>query len=523
MSSSKYDAIVIGGGHNGLVCAAYLAKAGKRTLVIERRPVLGGAAVTGEIAPGFRGSTFSYLMGAFNYSIYKELGLDQQLDVRPMSDVFCPIGDDEYLQASHHDPEITRRSFARFSKEDADAYIAYREMIAEITPVMQILTTTIPPDISKRDYKNTKELIALLWKLRRSQKHVYRIIDIASQSANDFLSQWFKRQEIRAYFAFMASIGNFVGPNTPGSALLMLGYTARDDKNPRGHARGGMGAVTQGLWRIGESHGVQYHLDDPVAEVVVSGGHARGVRTKSGKEFSAEIIVSNAHPKVLFGDLVKYDEVPAEFHSAVQRIRTFSTAWKINVATDRAPQFRLNDPNKTGMKQVSSARLGIDIDYLENAYLDAKAGWYSKKPFVSMIVPSHVDDTLAPEGKHVVLLYGGHAPYDLKGGNWENERENFANSVFDVVEQAAPGFKASVVGEQVLTPRDIEAIVGMPHGHILHSEIMLDQMFAKRPVPGYADYKTPIQGLYQCGSACHPGGGVTGLPGYNAARVILGT
>jgi phytoene dehydrogenase-like protein len=522
MSSENYDAIIVGGGHNGLVCAAYLARAGKRTLVIERRHILGGAAVTEEIAPGFKSSTFSYLCGAFYYPIYQDLGLGNYLEVFPVPDVFCPLGDGDYLHANYHDSAITRRSIARLSPDDAIAYDKYREMLAEISPVMQVLMTTIPPDVAKRDYRTLKEVAGLLWKLRRARKNVYRLIDIASQSADDFLSQWFNREEIRAYFAYMASIGNFAGPSTPGSALLMLGYqAARHDKNPRGHVKGGMGSITQALRQIGEKLGARYSVGDPVAEVIVAGGTARGVRTQSGREYRAEIVVSNAHPKILFGRLVAEREVPDEFLHAVRRIRTFSTAWKINVAAEAPPKFAANRPTETGLESIAFSHIGPDVKYLDRAYLDAKGGWYSKKPFVSVVVPTLVDTSMAPKGKHVVHLYGGHAPYDLQDGDWDDERENFAKSVLDVVDSVAPGFSDGIIAKQILTPRDIEAIVGMPHGNIMHGDIVLDQMFSKRPVPGYADYRTPIRGLYQCGSACHPGGGVTGVPGYNAARAIL--
>lgn len=524
MSVSKFDAVIIGGGHNGLVCAAYLARAGKRTMVIEKRDVLGGAAVTEEIAPGFKSSTFSYLIGAFYHPIYQELGLGDYLQIHTIPDIFCPIGSDDYLHTNYKDKdgELTKQSIAKFSREDAAAYDNYREMLKEISPIMQTLMMTIPPDVTKLNYATIKDLGQLLWKLRRSRNQIYRLIDIASQSANDFLSFWFKREEVRAYFAYTCSIGNFVGPSTPGSALLMLGYQAgRHEKNPQGHVKGGMGAITEALRKIGENAGVQYRVGDPVEEVLVRSGRALGVRTKSGREILSDIVVSNAHPKILFGKLVDAREVPPEFAHAVRGIRTYSSAWKINIAAEAPPRYSANIPAKTGLDNIVFSHIGPTIKYLDRAYYDAKAGWYSKKPFVSVVVPSLVDQTMAPPGKHIVHLFGGHAPYDLDDADWSEERDNFAKSVLDVVDEVAPGFSDGVIAKQVLVPQDIEAMIDLPHGNIMHGDIMLDQMFSKRPVPGYADYRTPIHGLYQCGAACHPGGGVTGIPGYNAARVIL--
>ncbi|OMI11593.1 hypothetical protein BSN85_11980 [Bradyrhizobium brasilense] len=522
MLGSKFDAIVVGGGHNGLVCAAYLARAGKRVLVVEKRGIVGGAAVTEEIAPGFKSSTFSYLV-SFHYPIYVELGLADHIEVLPIADTFAPLRNGAYFHSNSYDGgKITRASIANLSSEDADAYDSYREMLADIGPILRILSTTIPPDFRKRDFRTLKEIGALLWKVRKAHKNVYRLIDIVSQSADEFLAQWFRSAEVRAYFAYMASVGNFVGPSTPGSALMMLGYQAsRHEKNPSGHVRGGMGSITKALKKIGEGLGVKYSVGDPVAEVLVSDGKVVGVSTASGKEYHAEIVVSNAHPKILFDKLISHRAVPGEFLEAVNRIRTFSSAWKINIAAESPPHFIANKPSETGMQNVAFSHIGPDIAYLDKAYLDAKNGWYSDKPFVSVVVPTLVDRTMAPEGKHVVHLYGGHAPYDLVDGDWDNERENFAKSVLDVVDTHAPGFSDGVISKQILTPRDIESIVSMPQGHIMHGEIVLDQMFSKRPVPGYADYRTPIHGLFQCGAACHPGGGVNGLPGYNSARAIL--
>ncbi|HUN45622.1 MAG TPA: NAD(P)/FAD-dependent oxidoreductase [Stellaceae bacterium] len=521
--AAQYDAIIIGAGHNGLVCGSYLAKSGLKILVLERRHVIGGAAVTEEFTPGFRTSVFSYVMSLLHPRVIADLELHKfGLQVLPANDLFCPLYGDDYIIFSD-DVKKTQAQFARFSKHDAEIYPAFDAYLQEATAIVRKLLFETPIDPTKRDWKTFKDGASFLWRYRKVGRKAYRIVDLLTQSAYDYLSGWFESDIIKAILAYYASIGTFAGPKSPGSAYVIMHHIMGEHAGAGGWGfiRGGMGAITQAIAASGARFGLEVLTDAPVAEVKVVNGRATGVRLQDGREFSAKAVIANASAKVLFQKLVSPSLLPAEFNADIERFRTFSTAFKINVAAEAPPRYRAFDKAKAGFDYPTYVHIGPDIDYLERAYDDAKYGWYSSKPFVTPVVPTIVDDTLAPKGKHVVNLFGGHAPYRLKNGDWAHERQNFVKNVMGVMNEFAPGFSDQVTDMQVLLPPDIEEIVALPQGHIFHGELSPDQLFFQRPAPHYADYRTPIGALYQCGSSVHPGGGVSGIPGYNAAREIL--
>jgi phytoene dehydrogenase-like protein len=526
--SKAYDAVVVGAGHNGLVCAAYLAKFGLKTLVVERRDIIGGAAVTQEIAPGFRASIFSYLMSILHPRIIADLDLRRHgLEIMPCSDMLAPLDDGDYIVFSD-DVVKTQKSFARFNKKDAEIYPEFDRFLNETATVFRRLLWETPFDPTKRDWKTLKQFAGFFKRNRRFGSRFFRVADIMSMSAYDFLSEWFEDERVKTVLAYYASIGTFAGPKTPGSAYVIMHHVMGENSGAGGwgFVKGGMGAITQTLAASGRAAGVEILTDSPVREITVVNGRAKAIVTADGRIFQAPIIVSNASAKVLFCDLVGERHLPPELVRDIQNYRTFSTAFKMNIAAERPPQYAclekaLADGALGNWPYPTYVHVAPDIDYLERAYDDAKYGWYSANPFVTAVVPTIVDDTLAPPGKHVVNLFGGHAPYKLKGGDWAIEKTKFEKTVLQTMDRFAPGFSNDIIASQLLIPEDIEKLVNLPSGHIFQGELSLDQLFYQRPVPHWADYRTPVRGLYICGASAHPGGGVSGIPGYNAAREIL--
>ena len=525
---AAYDVIVIGAGHNGLVCANYLAKSGKKVLVLERRGIVGGAAVTEEIAPGFRASIFSYLMSLLHPRIIRELDLKAHgLEVLPCSDMVSPVDGGDYILFSE-DIKKTQDSFRKFSEKDAEIYPVFDQYLREATDIVRKLLWETPPDPSRRDWKTFRDMASLLWRYRKVGRKMYRIADMLTVSAYDFLKEWFEDERVMAVIAYYASIGTFAGPKTPGTAYVILHHIMGEHEGAGGWGfiKGGMGSITQALAASARSHGVDIVTDASVAEIKVGGNRVRSVLTTDGREFTAPVIASNASAKTLYLDMLDPKLLPDEVLREIRGYRTFSTAFKMNVACERPPQYTILDKVRADgvlgkFDYPTYMHIAPDIDYLERAYDDAKYGWYSSAPFLTPVCPTMVDDTLAPPGKHVVNFFGGHAPYELKGGDWATEKDNFRKVVFDTIERFAPGFSNDVIEAQLLVAPDIEKIVNLPQGHIFHGELSPDQLFFQRPVSGYADYRTPIGGLYICGSSMHPGGGVSGIPGFNAAREIL--
>ena len=523
MASARYDVIVIGAGHNGLTCGAYLARAGLKTLVLERRDVIGGAAVTEEFAPGFRTSTFSYLMSLLHPRVIKDLELrNLGLTVLPATDLFCPVGADNYIVLSG-DVGRTAREFSRFSRHDGAAYPEFDAYLNEAASIVRKLLFDTPVDPSRRDLRSLRELWKLAWKYRRIGRNFYRVVDLLTMSADDYLSRWFEHGVTRAVLGYYCSIGTFAGPKTPGSAYVVLHHLMGEHEGAGGWGfiRGGMGAISGAIAASGHRHGMEIRTASEVARVEVIGGRAARVVTTAGDAFEARAIACNASCKVLFERLLDPAELPPDFLRHIRGYRTFSTAFKINVAAEAPPRFSAFDAAACGFAAPNYAHIGPDVDYLQAAFEDASHGRYSRRPFITAVVPTTVDDTLAPPGKHVVNLFGGHAPYELKDASWETERPAFLKNVYDTIDELAPGFSDGVISEQLLLPPDIERIINSPQGHIFHGELSLEQLFFQRPAPHYADYRSPLRGLYQCGSSTHPGGGVSGIPGHNAAREIL--
>lgn len=525
--ANTFDAVVIGAGHNGLVCANYLARRGMKVMVLEQRNVIGGAAVTEEIAPGFRASIFSYLMSLLHPRVIRDFDLPRHgLQILPCSDMVSSVSYDDYILFSDNMAK-TQASFAKFSKHDAEIYPAFDSYLMEATKIVRKLLFETPVNPAG-NWRDLKESASLLWRHRRIGGKLYSLIDLMTMSAYDYLREWFEDDRIIAVLAYYASIGTFAGPKTPGSAYVIMHHVMGEHEGAGGwgFVKGGMGAITQALASYGRTVGVQIRTGASVREIRVSGNRAREVITDTGESFHARVVVSNANAKTLYLKMLNERDVPPDVLREIRGYRTFSTAFKMNIACERPPQYRIlekvrRDAALGNFSYPTYTHIAPDIDYLERAYDDAKHGWYSKEPFMTLVTPTIVDDSLAPPGKHVVNVFGGHAPYTLKGGDWAVEKENFKKTVLNTIDNYAPGFSSDIIAEQLLVPPDIERIVNLPQGHIFHGELAADQLFFQRPVSGYADYRTPIKGLYICGSSMHPGGGVSGIPGYNAAREIL--
>jgi phytoene dehydrogenase-like protein len=490
--------------------------------------VVGGAAVTQEIAPGFRASTFSYLMSLLHPRIQADLDLKRHgLQIMPCSDMLAPLDDGDYIVFSDS-VERTQASFARFNKADAQIYPEFDRFLNENARLFRRLLWETPFDPTGRDWRTFRQAAGFLYRNWRIGGKVFRVLDMLAMSAYDFLSEWFTDDRIKAVLAYYASIGTFAGPKTPGSAYVIMHHVMGENAGAGGWGfiKGGMGSITQAIAAAAREAGAQIKTNSPIAEVRVTDAGVAGVVTADGNSYESKLVISNVNAKTLYLKMVGQRHLPAEVVRDITTYRTFSTAFKMNIACERPPQYRILDKVKAdgalgNFSYPTYMHIAPDIDYLERAYDDAKYGWYSSRPFLTPVVPTIVDDSLAPPGKHVVNLFGGHAPYTLKGGDWATEKENFRKTVFDTIEEYAPGFSNDVIEAQLLVAPDIERIVALPQGHIFHGELSTDQLFFQRPVSGYADYRTPFRGLYICGSSMHPGGGVSGIPGHNAAREIL--
>jgi phytoene dehydrogenase-like protein len=520
-SPNQYDAIVVGGGHNGLVCATYLARAGLRTLVVERRPIVGGACVTEEVWPGFRVSTASYVLSMFPDRIVKDLKLARfGFELIPTDNLFVPFEDGRYM-ILWDDVGKTAGEIARFSSRDAQRYPEYSAFLNDAASFARYAMWRTPPvSVTPRALAETSRLA---WRFKKMGRGIPRFIDLLTQSVADFLDQWFESDQVKATLAYYGSIGSFKGPRTPGSAYVLLHHLMGEHEGAGGwgFVRGGMGGVTQALAKAAEHEGATVKTDAEVERVVLEAGRAVGVSLTNGDVYSAPVVVSNADPKTTYLTLVGRKHLDADVAAEVESYRTFSTAFKLNLALDALPDYTAFQKERAGFPYPTYVHIGPSIEYLERAYDDAKYGRWSARPMLSPVVPTVADPSLAPEGKHILNIFGHHAPYHLAVGSWEGERDAFVSSVIDTLGEFAPNIKDAIIDQQVLIPPDLERIYGLPQGHIFHGELALDQIFMLRPIPGHADYRAPIKGLYLCGSGQHPGGGVSGVPGHNAAREIL--
>ena len=518
------DAIIIGGGHNGLVCACYLAAKGLRVRVLERRNVIGGAAVTEEFHPGFRNSTASYTVSLLNPKIIADLNLHAhglRIVERPFGN-FLPLSDDEFLKVGGS-LASTQAEVAKFSKRDAEKLPAYYAMLDRVAAVLKQLLLETPPNVGGgitdllQAWKVGRRFKALDMAARRD------VLDLFAKSAGDVLDSYFESDPIKACFGFDSVVGNFASPYTPGSAYVLLHHVFGEVNGKPGiwgHAIGGMGAITQAMASVATARGVEISLDAAVSRVLISDGHACGVVLEDGSEVRSKIVVSNLNPKLLFQQLIETDAVDAEFGQRIAAYKCGSGTFRMNVALAELPRFTcLPEP---GLHHASGIIMAPTLKYMEQAYFDARTFGWSKNPIVEILIPSVVDDSLAPKGQHVASLFCQHVSPTLSDGrSWDDHRDEVADLMIATVSKFAPNFTNSVIARQIHSPLDLERKFGLIGGDIFHGALSLDQLFSARPVLGYGDYRTPIKGLYQCGAGTHPGGGVTGIPGHNAAREIL--
>jgi phytoene dehydrogenase-like protein len=520
----KYDAIVIGGGHNGLTCAAYLARARKRVLVLERRHVLGGAAVTEEVFPGFKFSVCSYVVSLLRPEIIRDLDLPRHgMELLPLDGTFTPLPDGDFLWRVN-DHEKTRREIARHSRLDAEAYDEYGRAMVEMGRFAKPILSMTPPDPTKLDPRGLLELLGMGKRFRGMRAHD-RInqVQLLTMSAVDFLDQWFETDVLKATMSASGIIGTFLGVRSPGTAYVLLHhYMGEIDGSFRswGLSRGGTGAVSNAIGDAARRFGAEIRTKSPVAKILTKNGRATGVALENGDEFHAEVVVSSVDPRLTFERWLGEKELPADFMEGVRRYKFRGSSGKVNLALDGLPEFTCRPG--TGPHLRGAISISPSVDYMERAYDDAKYGRFSRRPYMDIVIPSLTDTSLAPPGKHVMSCFVQYAPYDLRGGDWDTQREAFGDTVIDTIAQYAPNIRNLILHRQVLTPLDIEREFGLSEGNIFQGELTLEQLFFLRPVPGWAQYTTPIQSLYMCGSATHPGGGIMGAPGKNAAERILG-
>jgi len=522
------DVVIIGGGHNGLVCAAYLAGAGLSVTVLERRHIVGGAAVTEEFYPGFRNSILSYTVSLLNPKVIRDLDLSRhglRIVERKLLN-FLPLEDGRYLKAG---AGRTKAEIAKFSARDAARLDDYRGRLDAIADVLRELVLLTPPNVVAGSWRSALPQLVRGARLGNRLRHLNMemrrdLLDLFAKSAGDFLDQWFESAPIKALFGFDSIVGNFASPYTPGSAYVLLHHAFGEINGKRGewgHVIGGMGALTQAMAKAASARGVEIRLSSPVREVLIERGRAVGVVTEAGEMVRARAVVSNLNPKLLYQRLIDPAALPEDFRRRIAGWRCGSGTFRINLALSELPEFSCL-PGKTPAEHHSAGIIiGPSLEYMDRAYLDARIENWSKKPIIEMLIPSTLDDSLAPPGRHVASLFCQHVAPELpQGASWDDHRETFADLVIETVDAYAPNFKASILGRQALSPLDLERTFGLTGGDIFHGALSLDQIFSARPMLGYADYRGPIPGLYMCGSGTHPGGGVTGAPGHNAAREI---
>jgi phytoene dehydrogenase-like protein len=519
----RYDVVVIGGGHNGLVHAAYLARAGKSVLVLERRHVLGGASVTEEVFPGFRFSVASYVVSLLRPEIIRELDLPRHgLEILPLDGTFTPLENGDSLWRVN-DHAKTRREIARHSKLDAEAYEEYGKAMIEMGRFVKPILGMEPPDPTSFDLKGLLELLRIG---RRFQKmppaDQYNQVQLMTMSAVDFLDQWFETDALKATMAASGIIGTFLGVRSPGTAYVLLHhYMGEIDGAFRswGFARGGTGAISNAIADAAREAGVEIRSEASVSRILVRNGRATGVALAGGEEISATVVASSVDPRLTFFTLLGREHLPTEFVEDIERYKFRGSSGKVNLALDALPDFRSRPGPGNHLRGAIS--ISPSVDYMERAYDDAKYGRYSRRPYIDVVIPSLTDPSVAPPGKHVMSCFVQYAPYHLKDGDWDSERERFGDTVIAALAEHAPNIRDIILHRQVLTPLDIERMFGLTEGNIFQGELTLEQLFFLRPAPGWAQYATPVRGLYMCGSATHPGGGIMGAPGRNAATKVL--
>jgi phytoene dehydrogenase-like protein len=520
-SQHAHDVLIIGGGHNGLVCAFYLARAGRKVRVLERRSIVGGAAITQEFHPGFRNSVASYTVGLLHPAVIADLDLHRhglQIRQRPISN-FLPMDNGDGLETGGGTAR-TQAEFARFSARDAARLPAYEARLEAAADLLRATLTRTPPrGAGVGDLPGLAGLGALLGRAPMEAKR--DLLALFARSARDWLDDWYETPVIQAAFGFDSIVGHYASPDTPGSAYVLLHHVFGEVNGVRGawgHAVGGMGAITQAMARACMTVGVEIETDAAVSRVLVDNGRAVGVRLEDGRELRAGIVAANVGPKLLYERMFEPGALPDEFRARIAQFRVGSGTFRMNVALSELPRFTARPTRDPAAPHLGSGIIiAPSLDYMDRAWRDAREQGWSRQPIVEMLIPSVLDDSLAPSGQHVASLFVQHVAPEFP----DAQRDAFADLVVSTVDRHAPGFAASVIGRQILSPRDLERDFGLVGGDIFHGRLSLDQLWAARPVLGHGDYRGPLRGLYHCGAGAHPGGGVTGLPGRNAAREIL--
>jgi phytoene dehydrogenase-like protein len=524
-----HDVVIIGGGHNGLVCSAYLAMAGFKVVVLDQRPVVGGAAVTEEFSPGFSNSVASYTVSLLNPKVIRDLDLGGQglrIVERPIAN-FLPLDDGRFLKVGGGQ---TKREVAKFSTRDAERLDDYQVRLEAVAEVLRAVVLETPPNVVERAPITA---IAELIKLARMGNRIRALgldlqrdlLDLFTASAGDFLDGWFESAPIKAAFGFDSIVGNYASPYAPGSAYVLLHHNfgeVNGKKGVWGHAIGGMGAITRAMAKTATNHGVHIRLSTQVRRVLVENGRAVGVETDKGEAIRATAVAAGINPRLLYLDLVDPLALPAGFRQRMENWRCGSGTFRMNVALSELPDFTALPGRECAEHHASGIIIAPSLAYMERAYFDARSVGWSRSPIVELVIPSTLDDTLAPRGQHVASLFCQHvAPKLPDGTSWDDHRETVADLMIETVDRYAPNFRRSVLARQIFSPLDLERTFGLIGGDIFHGALDMGQIFSARPMLGYADYRGPIAGLYLCGSGGHPGGGVTGAPGHNAAREIL--
>jgi phytoene dehydrogenase-like protein len=523
------DALIVGGGHNGLVCAAYLARAGLKITVLERRHVVGGAAVTEEFHPGFRNSVAAYTVSLLNPKIIRDLDLAAHglaIVEREIAN-FLPLPDGRSLSVGGG---RTHAEVAKFSTQDAERLDAYAARLEAVADVLRELVLETPPNAVAGGWRRALPELLRAVRVggrvsRLPQPLRQELLTLFASSAGDYLDGWFESDAIKAVYGFDGIVGNYASPYSPGTAYVLLHHAfggVNGKKGVWGHALGGMGAITQAMAKSAAVHGADIRVAAPVREVLVEGGRAVGAVTESGEAFRARAVISSLSPKLLYLTLIDRAVLPADFRAHMERWRCGSGTFRMNVALAELPDFTCLPGKTRAPHHTAGIIIAPTLKYMEQAYFDARSRGWSQQPIVELLIPSTLDASLAPAGRHVASLFCQHvAPTLPNGESWDARRDEVADLMIDTVDAYAPNFKASVIARQVLTPLDLERAFGLVGGDIFHGALALDQLFSARPMLGYGNYRGPLPGLYMCGSGTHPGGGVTGAPGHNAAREVL--
>jgi phytoene dehydrogenase-like protein len=518
------DAIIIGGGHNGLVCANYLAMSGKKVRVLERRDVVGGAAVTEEFHPGFRNSVAAYTVSLLNPKVISDLELHAHgLEIvhRKVNN-FWPHDDDNFLAFPVGSDKL-KTEIAQFSQQDSDNLDRYFRDTGMVADLIRSFLLESPPNVggSLRDIFKAAKFGNRLRKLPLEDERI--VLDVFTKSVSDFLDLYFENEYVKGAFAFDGIVGNYADTNTPGSAYVLMHHAfgeVNGEKGVWGHAMGGMGAITQAMAESALAKGVVIDTDCAVGKVLIRDGQAYGVVLDNGETLEAKIIVSNLNPSLLFNKLVDSAELPIDFARRMKHYKNGSGTFRMNVALSELPRFTCLEKQSRASAEHLTGGIVIasTCAYINKAYRDSQEYGWSKAPIVEMLIPSVLDDSLAPAGQHVASLFCQQFDPDV---DWDEHRESAADLIIEQVEKYAPGFKASIVGRQLMSPLDLERTFGLTRGDIMHGNMSLDQMFSARPLMGHGNYRSPVKGLYMCGAGTHPGGGVTGAPGHNAAKEII--